>query len=270
MTHRTETFAGSREPIVVHVWDTESPRRIALIAHGYAEHSGRYAHVAAALVSRGATVWSPDHHGHGLSGGERAVIVDFEEAVDDLHHVASMARDAHPNLPVVLIGHSMGGLIAARYAQRYGDELAGLVLSGPLVGRHEFAEALLSLPELPEIELDPGTLSRDPAVGEAYLADPLVYNGPFRRAMLEAMRSGLAAIEAGPGFGGLPTLYLHGGEDALVPLAISRPAIERLGGADFTARVYEDAKHEIFNETNQREVLDDVCAFADRVTPRGG
>ena len=145
MKQRTETFDGTRGPIVVHVWEGGTARRIALLAHGYGEHSGRYGHVAGALVAGGASVWSPDHLGHGLSGGERAVVLDFEETVDDLHHVASMALGAHPGLPVVLIGHSMGGLIAACYAQRHGGELAGLVLSGPLIGRHEFAEQLLAL-----------------------------------------------------------------------------------------------------------------------------
>jgi alpha-beta hydrolase superfamily lysophospholipase len=265
MNQRTETFEGTRGPIVVHVWEGDTMRRIALLAHGYGEHSGRYGHVAEALVARGATVWSPDHLGHGLSGGDRAVILDFDEAVDDLHHVASMALGAHPGLPVVLIGHSMGGLIATRYAQRYGAELAGLVLSGPLIGRHEFADALLALPELPEIALDPTTLSRDPAVGEAYAADPLVYHGPFRRSMLEAMRDAFADVEAGPSFGDLPTLYLHGEEDPLVPISITRPAVERLRGSDFTEHVYPGAKHEIFNEINRQEVIDEVGAFVERV-----
>lgn len=266
MEQRTETVHGARGPIVVHVWEGATARRIVLIAHGYGEHSGRYGHVARALGARGATVWSPDHLGHGLSGGDRAVIVDFEEAVDDLHRAAGMAVRAHPNLPVVLIGHSMGGLIATRYAQRYGDELAGLVLSGPLIGRHEAAAQLLALPEMPDVALDPATLSRDPAVAEAYAADPLVYHGPFKRPMLEAMRAGLAAVDGGPAFGDLPTLYLHGGDDAIVPAEGTRHATERLRGSDFTERVYEGARHEIFNETNGREVLDDVGAFVERVT----
>lgn len=266
MKQRTEIFEATRGTIVVHVWEGETARHLVLLAHGYGEHSGRYGHLASALVDRGASVWSPDHLGHGLSGGDRAVIVDFEETVDDLHRVAIMALGARPGLSVVLIGHSMGGLIATRYAQRYSGELAGLVLSGPLIGRHEFAELLLGLPELPDIPLDPGTLSRDPSVGEAYAADPLVYHGPFRRPMLEAMRSALAAVEAGPRFGDLPTLYLHGGEDPLVPIAATRPTVERLRGADFTERVYAGAKHEIFNETNRQEVIDEVVAFVDRVT----
>jgi alpha-beta hydrolase superfamily lysophospholipase len=194
------------------------------------------------------------------------VVVDFDEVVDDVRRATAMALEAHPGVPVVLIGHSMGGLIATRYAQQHGDELAGLVLSGPLVGRHEFAEQLLALPVIPDVAIDPSTLSRDPAVGEAYAADPLVYHGPFLRPMLEAMRAGLAAIEAGPDFGPLPTLYLHGEEDTLVPVAIARPAVERLAGRDFTERIYEGARHEIFNEINRDEVVEVVCAFVDRVT----
>jgi alpha-beta hydrolase superfamily lysophospholipase len=265
MKQRTETFEGTRGPIVVHVWEGDTVRRVALLAHGYGEHSGRYGHVAGALVAGGASVWSPDHLGHGLSSGERAVVLDFEDTVDDLHHVASMALGAHPGLPVVLIGHSMGGLIAARYAQRHGGELAGLVLSGPLIGRHEFAEQLLALAELPEIPLDPATLSRDPAVGEAYAADPLVYHGPFKRPMLEAMRDAFADVDAGPGFGDLPTLYLHGEDDPLVPISITRPAVERLRGSDFTERVYAGARHEVFNELDRQAAIDDLTAFVDRV-----
>src|SRR5213596_115435 len=116
----------------VHRWTADEPRCVVLIAHGYGEHAGRYAHVAEYLVDRlDAAVWAPDHRGHGLTEGERALVSDGEALTSDLHDVADQARAQHPGLPVVLLGHSMGGLIAARYAQRFGDELAALVLSGP-------------------------------------------------------------------------------------------------------------------------------------------
>jgi alpha-beta hydrolase superfamily lysophospholipase len=190
-----------------------------------------------------------------------------EAVVDDVRHVTEAALHDHPGLPVVLIGHSLGGLIATRYAQRYGADLAGLVLSGPLVGRHELAATLLALEEIPDIAIDPTTLSRDPAVVQAYADDRLVYHGPFRRPTLEAVRDGLAAVDAGPDLGALPTLYLHGGDDAIVPLDATRPAIDHLRGSDFTERVYDGARHEIFNETNQDEVLAEVRAFVNRVAP---
>jgi alpha-beta hydrolase superfamily lysophospholipase len=164
---------------------------------------------------------------------------------------------------VVLIGHSMGGLIAARYAQRYGDSLAALVLSGPLVGAWEPLGQLLALPELPDVPLDSTTLSRDPEVGKAYENDPLVWHGPFKRPMLEAIQAGLAAIEQGPSLGSLPLLWAHGEDDQLVPLAGSRRGIERLRGERFVERIYPEARHEIFNEINADEVLADVTAFID-------
>jgi alpha-beta hydrolase superfamily lysophospholipase len=263
---RTFTVEGRSGPLAVHVWDAAAPKRLVLLAHGYGEHSGRYDHVARALVLRGASVWSPDHSGHGGSGGERAIVTDIESMVDDLRHVKELAIDAHPGLPVVLIGHSMGGLIATRYAQRYGADLAGLVLSAPLIGRHEVFDMLLALPEIPEVPIEPTVLSRDATVGDAYAADPLVYHGPFKRPTLEGFRAALAAVDAGPGFGSLPLLHVHGGADGLVPLDIAGPAVERLHGPDFTEHIYDGARHEVFNEVNREEVIEDVAAFVDRVS----
>ncbi|GAA3609859.1 hypothetical protein GCM10022419_113620 [Nonomuraea rosea] len=93
---------------------------------------------------------------------------------------------------------------------------------------------------------------------------PLVWHGPFKRATLEAFATTLAAIAKGGTFGALPTLWVHGDEDALVPLPASRGGIEAVRGSDLTERIYPGARHEVFNETNKDEVLDDVTAFIDR------
>jgi alpha-beta hydrolase superfamily lysophospholipase len=259
---------GSEGQISVRVWPNPTARRLVVIAHGYGEHIARYEHVSAALVARGATVWGPDHLGHGHSAGERVLIRDVEHMVDDLHQVVTMAR-ARANLPVVLIGHSMGGMIATRYAQRHAATLAGLVLSGPAIGGLTLVQQLLATAVIPDTPIDPTVLSRDPAVQRAYADDPLVYHGPFKRPTLEAFRAALAAIDAGPGFGPLPTLWLHGEDDQLVPIAATRAAIAKLRGADFSERVYAGARHEVFNETNRAEVLDEVCAFVDRAAVTG-
>jgi len=104
-------------------------------------------------------------------------------------------------------------------------------------------------------------LSRDPAVGEAYANDPLVYHGPFARASLEGLFAAVRAIADGPPLGSLPTLWIHGEEDPLAPLAVTREAIERIRGERLEERVYPGARHEVFNETNRTEVLDDVADF---------
>jgi alpha-beta hydrolase superfamily lysophospholipase len=123
---------------------------------------------------------------------------------------------------------------------------------------------LLTLDPIPEVPIDPGVLSRDPAVGQAYADDPLVYHGPFKRPMLQAMVTAGHAIAEGPGLGSLPTLWIHGEEDQLVPLAATREAIERIRGDRMEEKVYAGARHEVFNETNQDEVVDDVVAFIHR------
>jgi alpha-beta hydrolase superfamily lysophospholipase len=262
MTVHTETaIAGTEGRVVVTVWGNDAPRLIVLVAHGYGEHAGRYGHLAERLVGAGAVVYAPDHLGHGKSDGERALMRSAEDPVSDLHSVLELARSEHPDLPVALIGHSMGGLIATRYAQTHPGELSALVLSGPVIGGNPAFTMLLEMDPIPEIPIDPQVLSRDPAVGEAYAADPLVWHGPFKRETLEAMVAATEAIAAGPTFESLPLLWIHGAEDQLAPIDLQRPVVERLRGPRSEQRVYPGACHEVFNETNRDEVVADVVSF---------
>jgi alpha-beta hydrolase superfamily lysophospholipase len=255
-------YDGVHGPLVARSWSgTDQPTHVVIIAHGYGEHIGRYERLADALVGNGAVVYAVDHVGHGKSEGERVHVQDFEDVVIDLHALDETARREHPDLPVVLLGHSMGGLIAGRYAQRYGDTLTALVLSSPLVGRWDGAAALLALDEIPDVPLDITTLSRDPGVGETYAADPLVWHGPFKRATLEAMQRGLEAIANGPNLCGLPLMWIHGEDDQLVPIAGTRAWIEHLRGPRFVERTYPEARHELFNELNADEVITEVTDF---------
>jgi alpha-beta hydrolase superfamily lysophospholipase len=255
-------YEGSHGRLVARTWSGDGePTHVVVVAHGYGEHVGRYERVADALVAGGAVVYAVDHVGHGRSEGERVLVEDFEDVVSDLHALADTARAEHPGLPVVLLGHSMGGLIAARYAQRYGDELTALVLSSPLVGEWAAAGQLLALDEMPDVPLDPTTLSRDDAVGEAYAADPLVWHGPFKRPTVEAIDRGLRAIADGPGLGDLPTLWVHGEDDQLVPIGGTRVGVEHLRGSRFTERTYPGARHELFNELNADDVVAEVTGF---------
>jgi alpha-beta hydrolase superfamily lysophospholipase len=262
---RTE-LQGSEGTISVRVWDNPDAERIVVLAHGYGEHVDRYDHVARALVQRGAAVYGPDHLGHGRSQGDQALVSDFEHVVDDLNRVVELAREQHPTLPVVLIGHSMGGLIATRYAQLLGDDLAGLVLSGPAVGLSPVISDWLAAPELPDDPIDVAVLSRDPSVGEAYANDPLVWHGGWKRPTLEAFVKADAAIEQGSGFGDLPTYYVHGEADELVPMVLARPIVHRLAGSDFTERIVPEARHEVFNETDKEQTIGAVADFVERVT----
>jgi len=251
---------GAHGKIVVRTWPNPTARYIALVAHGIGEHSGRYGHVAEHLVAHGAVVYAPDHLGHGLSDGERALVRDIDVLAGDLHRVAQLVRATHPALPLVLVGHSMGGLIATRFAQLHPGELAALVLSSPVIGGNPAFEALLQLDPIPDVPIDPAMLSRDPAVGAAYAADDLVYHGPLARLTLEAIFASGRVVAAGPTLGALPTLCMHGENDVLAPCEPSRAVMARIRGGTLVSKVYAGAAHEIFNETNRDEVLGDTTA----------
>ncbi|MGC9541245.1 alpha/beta hydrolase [Streptomyces sp. UG1] len=262
---REHVLDGSRGSIAVREWPHPRPRCVVLVVHGYGEHVGRYAEVADVLVGQGAAVFGPDHLGHGRSAGERVLIEDFQDVVADLHAAAGLARAAHPDVPLVLLGHSMGGLVAARYAQLHGDELAALVLSGPVIGDWELPRRLLALDEIPDTPISPAALSRDPEVCAAYAEDPLVWHGPMKRPTVEAFARMLDTVSKGGDIGRLPLLWLHGDDDRLVPLAGSRVGIEELRGADSTECVYPGARHEVFHETNKADVFADLIHFLDDV-----
>ena len=249
--------------VQVRRWPAPDAVRLVVLVHGYGEHIGRYEHVARSLVARDSLVAGPDHVGHGLSPGEPALVESFEPVVDDLRAVV---QDARGDLPVVMVGHSMGGLIATRYAQRHREDLDGLVLSGPAIGLGPVIQGWLAAPEPPSHPIDVAVLSRDSAVGEAYAADPLVWHGGWKRPTLEAFVAADAAIAEGPGFGDLPLLYVHGADDQLVPVQLARPVVERLAGPDSELQVLEGARHEVFNELGKAETIEMVASFAERVT----
>ncbi|AKZ59498.1 putative lipase [Streptomyces ambofaciens ATCC 23877] len=261
-------LTGTRGRLAAREWTTGPPRYVALLVHGYGEHIGRYDEVAGVLTDHGAAVYGVDHIGHGRSDGERVLIEDFEDVVTDVHTLAERARTAHPDLPLVVIGHSMGGLIASRYAQRHPGGSAALVLSGPVIGDWELPRRLLAHDEIPDVPISPAALSRDPAVGAAYAADPLVWHGPMKRPTLEAFVRTLGAVAEGGDVGGLPLLWVHGDDDRLVPLPGSRVGVERLAGGGLTERICPGARHEVFHETNRAEVFRDVTDFLDGVLAR--
>ena len=139
------------------------------------------------------------------------------------------------------------------------------MLSGPVVGGNPELQMLAEMDPIPDVPIDPAILSRDPAVGQAYAEDPLVYHGPFRRETLLGLGAAIAAVAEGGAFrDDLPTLWIHGEEDQLVPIVHTRPALEAIKGARFEEKIYPGGRHEGFNETNRDEVIGDVVAFRGR------
>lgn len=259
-------FPGSEGSVFYRRWEPENPPdRIVQIVHGYAEHGGRYEHVAEAFTARGAVVYADDHIGHGRSDGERALITDFDDVVDDLHTLSKIARSGHPGIPLVLVGHSMGGLLSGRFGERWPDEVAGIAFCGSVIGDWQWARDVLKDPELPHVEFDPLAVSRDPDAGAAYAADPLVYHGQYKRGLLQAEVEALDMFADQIDQLTMPVAVFHGTEDPFVPYQRSVQAVHDMPTDDVTVHLYDGARHEVLNEINRDEIISDLGSWIETV-----
>jgi alpha-beta hydrolase superfamily lysophospholipase len=264
-------FAGARGLRIRHrTWlPAGPPTGVVVIAHGFAEHGGRYAHVAARLVGEGLAVRAPDHRGHGRSDGKRTSVVRFDDYVDDLTTVIGQARDEWPSRRVILLGHSMGGLIALRLAVRASVPIDGLVVSAPAACPRDVSRLTLAAgkalsrlaPNAGVLRLPLNRISRDPTVVDAYNHDPLVFRTPIRARLGAEMLAAMERVDAGlPGLR-TPLLVMQGTADGLVDPGCGPHVYERAGSADKTLKMYDGLWHEIFNEPERDHVLEDLAAW---------
>jgi alpha-beta hydrolase superfamily lysophospholipase len=250
-----------------------TPRAHLLIVHGIAEHAGRYPHVATQLAEAGITTHAYDQRGFGASGGHRAYVDRWSEYHDDVEALLEQVRSDAAGLPVVLYGHSMGGLIALGYVladpARPLPDL--LVLSAPAIDaevpawKRRLADILgRTVPRFAIANTFPkGGLSSDPAVEVAYLADPLAVHRTTARLGVSLFGEQHRVQRALADAGSLPvaTYVLHGADDPIVPESASR-SLE--GRSNVTRRVYPGLHHETHNEPSGAAVIDDTIAWIDR------
>ena len=264
MDHREGFFKGHQDfSIYYQCWLPEtSARAVLLVAHGYAEHSGRYQNLVDYFVPRGYAVYALDHRGHGRSDGERVQVDQFSDYLTDLKTFFDLVVKDCPGKKVFLVGHSMGAGISTAYVVEHQDELAGLVLSGGGIAPREGTAAAAATAVAPPRTADlSSALSRDPAVAEAYRNDPLVYHGPppdRRASAMSAMRSRLP--DQVPSIK-LPILIMAGNGSPLGDGPRSQALYDAVGSADKTLKLYEGLLHEIFNEPEHPQVMADMEAW---------
>jgi alpha-beta hydrolase superfamily lysophospholipase len=253
-------------------WIPEQPPRAAvLVSHGHGEHGGRYAELARHLAERGMTVHAVDHRGHGRSGGRRGHVDRFGDYVRDLETWRrAVTAELPAALPVFLLGHSLGGLIAIRHLQAHPEAgFRGAILSAPLLGIAVKAprwKVALSgvfsrvLPRLPfSNELDPSMLSTAPGYVEAYRADTLLHPVITPRLYTE-IGAAMAEAFTQPDSIRIPLLVLAPtGDRVVAPEAVARFASACPG--DVEVRRYEGFQHEALNEAERHRVMDDVAAW---------
>jgi alpha-beta hydrolase superfamily lysophospholipase len=252
------------------------PRDVIAIAHGYAEHGGRYMNLVERLVPAGYALYALDHRGHGRSGGRRALVDRMAWVIEDFHGFVGEVRERHGGGPIKLIGHSMGGNVAFGYALRWPEDLSGLVLSGPLIGgtmptvQRLILSALSAIaPGTGMIDLPPEGVSRDPAVVRAYVDDPLVTTGKVAARTAHEMFAAVARYRDAAPKMKVPLLIQHGDADALVPIAGMRGIAPSIGSDDKTVIEYPGLFHEIYNEPEKDTVIGDLRRWLEAHPPGG-
>jgi alpha-beta hydrolase superfamily lysophospholipase len=275
MRTREDHFAGSGG-LDIHwrSWAPDGPARGSLVvAHGAAEHGGRYAPLAERLVADGFAVYAIDHRGHGLSEGPRSVIDHLDRARADLGHLIDRAGLEDGGRRPYLLGHSMGGCLALAYALEDQHRLSGLILSGAVV-TIETPRPVLALsrvlsavvPRLGVYGVEAEAVSRDPEQVRRYDEDPLNYRGKLPVRTIAEMARAVAGFPRRAPALELPLLILQGGADRIVPPAGARALADWAGSEDKTLIVYDGLYHEIFNERepDRTRVIDDLLGWLSR------
>ena len=275
MEHAENNFTSKNGyNIYYQYWRPEGtpPKGVVQISHGFAEHGGRYVNVVNQLVPAGFAVYASDHHGHGKSDGTRVYVKKYLYFVDELLQLNRIINEKEGDIPLFILGHSMGAATAILYAEQHQETLKGLILSGCGTRVGEEVNAILValsgilskiLPKMTiNPKLDPETLSHDPETVKAYKDDPLVnykkITARLGKEMLDAYKS---LIENAKKIK-LPVLMQVGGEDKITHG--TKDLYESFSSTkDIDLKIYDGYYHEIYNETPEMRVkpLEDLQAW---------
>ena len=257
--------------VFVYRWRPEGPPRAAVqIAHGMGEHAARYDYVARALTAAGFAVYADDHRASGRTGSEGVGLGNLGPrgmagAVDSLHAVTALAQREEPGLPIFLLAHSWGSFLAQRYVEQWGDEIAGLLLSGSTLLVLDYVNLSDFNEPFAPVRTPYDWLSRDEAQVDKYIADPwcgIEVAFPIEELMHLFGEPNDAIPKT------LPILAFNGSKDAVGGgngggRALAE-AYRALGVEDVTYVEYDEGRHELFNETNKDEVIADVLGWLEK------
>lgn len=253
-------------------WLVDQPRGIVVLVHGLGEHGGRYSNLINRLAGENISFYTLDHRGHGRSSGKRGHIKHFTDYIEDLKLLVDMAHRQNPGLPLIMLGHSMGGSIAARYALEYPADIEALILSAAgLIFRDEvpgwqdrmarMLSRILPAATFPN-GISANALSHDPKVVKDYLDDPLVHNRISARWYTEMLSNSEQVLSQASELV-MPLLVVHGEGDQIVDMAGSEFIFLTAGSADKQFKAFKGLHHETMNEKlpEKDEVLDVIAGW---------
>lgn len=252
-------------------WQAAQPKGTIVLIHGISEHSTRYRHVGEYWATHGYTVHTMDLRGHGRSPGKRILVRQIEEHSRDVGTLLAWARQQEPTRPLFLFGHSMGGLIVTYYTLTQSPELNGVILSGPALKLNGASPLLVAIghliarvyPTFPMAKIDTTGISRDAAIVQANLADPLIYHEGVPAATALAMVKAVAYVQTHASAFHWPLLILQGTADRIVNPEGSQQFYAQASSADKTLKPYEGFYHEVLNEPEKEQVMADVITWLD-------
>ncbi len=273
MSERTYTATLSRFvapdglPLYFEWWMPQVPKAILVVVHGIGEHSGRYGPFVRHFAPRGFGVALYDQRGHGQSGGRRGHIDHFQDLLSDLAAFIQRTQDAHPGVPIFLVGHSFGGQIALNFVVRYAKGLRGLIVSSPnivlkmKIARWKrwisnYAERLVPTLLLRQ-EINAAWLTHDAAVVARYQSDPRIVRSFTVQTAMEILRNQDVVMALASRIH-LPALFLHAGDDKVCCPEATRSFFRRVPVARKRLKIYDGFYHEIFNEIDCAQVFCDM------------
>lgn len=250
-----------------------NPKGIVVIVHGFAEHLGRYEYVSDKLNQEGYVVYRFDNRGHGKSGGDRGHINSFMDFVYDADEIVNMGKEEYPNLPIFMLGHSMGGFITFCYGIKFPDKLDGQILSGAAIRKVPQVEGIkgniCKLLDIfaPKIRVK-NELSKDICSVEKVVADyendPLVLKNATLNFYVQFLLRGTEWIDKNIEKYQYPCLVIHGEKDKIVPVETGKYLYDHISSKDKEIKIYKGLYHEIMNENEKDIVIKDITNWVEK------
>lgn len=267
---KEETFEGAGGlKLFMRLWRPDgAPKAVVVISHGFNSHSGQYLWVGEQLAAKGFAVCAHDYRGRGRSEGERLHVEHVSEYEDDLVRAVALAKARDPGLPVYVLGHSAGGVIASTYALDHQADIAGLIcesfafrVPAPDIALQIIKGVSHVAPNVPVLKLKNADFSRDPAVVKAMNEDPLIHDETQPSITVAALQRADERLTREIPTITLPVLIIHGTEDKATLPKGSQFFHEHAGSKDKTLKLYEGHFHDLLNDVGKEEVLGDIVGW---------